>query len=164
MRVGVLLILIGVIVGCSEPRRPEPSARASLKRIDGTTFELVPADGQYPYCLVFTLSANGVIRQLTMSRENVSFACPAQKPIGAHSYRVPLDEGTVKVQVLFSSQKVNAASVAQQLLDLRERAQVLPTDLRLPGNAAIETIEFAAVAEAAPTMGAIVGVSDAGTP
>ncbi|MBS1153516.1 MAG: hypothetical protein H6Q89_5214, partial [Myxococcaceae bacterium] len=129
-----------------------------------------PAERQHPHCLVFTISANGVIRQLTMSRDNVSYTCPAGKPIGGHSYRVPLDEGTVKIQVLFTSQKLNAASIAQQLLDLRERPQIASIDLRLPGHATIETVSFVPEADAPPPIGGLVGKdgipapADAGTP
>lgn len=168
MRATLLLVLIGGLTSCSDAIRP-PTSRAAIKRIEGTTFEVIPSEGQYPYCLVFTLSSNGVIRQLTMSRENVSYTCAAGKPVGGHSFRAPLDEGAVKVQVLFTSQKVNAASVAQQLLDLRDRPQISSIDLRLPGNAAIETLSFAPEAEPIPTVGGVVGKGgvtdvDAGAP
>ena len=167
MRTALLLVLVGAISGCTEAVKP--TVRAAVNRIGGTTFEVIPSEGQYPFCLVFTLSTAGVIRQLTMSRENVSYTCPAGKPIGGHSYRAPLDEGAVKVQVLFTSQKVNAASVAQQLLDLRGRPQITSIDLRLPGNATIDTLSFAPEADAAPTVGGVIGRdgvtdADAGTP
>ena len=170
MRTAVILALVGALASCDDGRKIDPGSRASLKRLSGTTFELVPAPGQYPYCLAFTLAAAGVIRQLTMSRDNTSYACPAGRPVGGHTYRVPLDEGPVKVQVLFSSQRINAASVAQQLLDLRERTQVAPIDLRLPGHATIETLTFNPEGEGAPVIGGVVdkeGVPsalDAGAP
>lgn len=162
MRNGAVLAALGLLAACAVEKKAETGARVTLKRLTGTSFELVPGEGQHPHCLVFTLAANGVIRQLTMSRENVSYSCPAGKPIGGHSYRVPLDEGMVKVQVLFSSQKVNAASVAQQLLDLRDRAQISSIDLRLPGKAAVETISFTPEAESPPPMGGLLGKD--GTP
>jgi hypothetical protein len=169
MRNGAVLAALGLLVSCADEKKSDSQARVTLRKVTGTSFELVPSDKQLPNCLVFTISANGVIRQLTMSRDNVSYSCPAGRPIGGHSYRVPLDEGTVKVHVLFSSQRVNAASIAQQLLDLRDRAQIASIDLRLPGQAAIETIPFTPEAEAAPPMGGLVGTdgvlaTDAGSP
>ncbi len=164
MRFGALLLAAGLLAACAEDKKTAPTGRVELRRLSGASFELVPGENQHPYCLVFTLSANGVIRQLTMSRDNVSYACPPGKPVGGHAYRVPLDEGTVKVQVLFSSQRVNAASVAQQLLDLRERAPINSIDLRLPGNVTIETLSFAP--EAPPPLGGVVGADgliDAGS-
>ena len=169
MRNGAVLAVLGLLVACADEKKADGNTRVSLRRLTGTNFELVPAEKQHPHCLVFTISSNGVIRQLTMSRENTSYTCPAGKPIGGHSYRVPLDEGTVKVHVLFSSQRVNAASVAQQLLDLRDRPQISSMDLRLPGNATIETISFVPEAEAPPPIGGLVGKdgitdADAGVP
>ncbi len=163
MRSGAWLLAMAWLTGCPEPRGP--TTRVALQKLTGASFELVPSEGQLPHCLVFTTSSNGVIRQLTMSRENQSYPCPAGKPIGGHPYRVPLEEGAVKVQVLFTSQKVNAASVAQQLLDLKDRPAITSMDLRLPGNAAIETIAFTPVAEEAPSVGGVIGaggVTDAG--
>lgn len=164
MRTGALLALAVLVAGCP-PEKKEGAARVALHKRTGVSFELIPAEGQLPHCLVFTTSSTGVIRQLTMSRENTSYACPAGKPIGNHPYRVPLEEGAVKVQVLFSSQKVNAASVAQQLLDLKDRPAITSMDLRLPGNATIETLTFTPAAEEAPEVGGVVGaggVTDAG--
>lgn len=163
-----MLVGLALLAGCADDKK-EAGARVQLRKLTGTSFELVPAERQHPYCLVFTSSATGVIRQLTMSRENGSYSCPAGKPVGGHSYRVPLEEGAVKVQVLFTSQKVNAASIAQQLLDLKDRAQVTSMDLRLPGNAAIETLSFTPESEAPPPIGGVVGANgvtepDAGSP
>ena len=169
MRNGVVLAALGLLVACAEEKKVETGGRVILKRLTGTSFELVPAEKQHPNCLVFTISANAVIRQLTMSRDNVSYSCPSGKPIGGHSYRVPLEEGTVKVHVLFSSQRVNAASVAQQLLDLRDRPQISSIDLRLPGNATIETVTFVPEDDAPPPIDGLVGKdgvpdADAGSP
>src|SRR5690242_8851091 len=100
MRTGLMLVAVGALAACSEGKRPD-AARATLKRVAGNGFELLPSDGQYPYCLIFTLSSTGVIRQLTMSHENTSYLCPAGVSVGGHSYRVPMNEGAVKVQVLF---------------------------------------------------------------
>ncbi len=162
MTKGVVFAALGLLAACADEKKAEPAARVTLRRVTGTTFELLPADNQQLHCLAFTISGNGVIRQLTMSRENVSFACPAGKPVGGHPFRVPIEEGTVKVHVLFSSQRLNAATVAQQLLDLRERPKISSMDLRLPGDAAIETIAFTPEVEPAPVMGALLGEADAG--
>ncbi len=167
MRHGAVLFALCTLIGCTSEKKPEGVDRVTLRRMTGTSFELTPTEQQHPNCLVFTISANGVIRQLTMSRENISYVCPAGKSIGGHSYRVPLDEGTVKVHVLFSSTRVNAASVAQQLLDLRDRPQISSIDLRLPGNVTIDTLSFEPEADA--QIGGLVGKDgipevDAGAP
>jgi hypothetical protein len=171
MKIALALLVCGGLLGCNEAAAPN-TARARIKRVGGTTFEVIPSEGQYPHCLLFTLSDSGVIRQLTMSKENISYSCPAGKSVGGKAYRTPLDEGPVKVQVLFTSQKVNAASLAQQLLDLRERPQISSMDLRLPGNASIETLSFTPETDAPPVVGAVIGrggvtaepVVDAGVP
>jgi hypothetical protein len=137
--------------------------RAELRRTGGTTFELVPGQGQLPYCLAFTHSTKGITRQLTMSLQNLSFDCPAGKPVGGHAYKVPLDEGPVKLHVLFSSERINAASVAEQLLDRDDLKQVSPMDLRLPGQATLQTLEFSPEADVAPTEGQVLA-KDAGAP
>ncbi len=169
MRNGAVLAALSLLVGCVAEKKAETLERVTLRRLTGSTFELVPAENQHPHCLAFTIASNGVIRQLTMSRENMSYSCPAGRPIGGHSYRVPLDEGTVKIYVLFSSERINAASVAQQLLDLRDRPKISSIDLRLPGNATIETIVFAPELDAPPPLGGLVGQDgvtdgDAGSP
>lgn len=163
MRTALLLAQIGLLSACAADA-PVQGPRAAIRRVTGSTFELIPSEGQHPYCLIFTLSSNGVIRQLTMSRDNVSFPCPAGKPVGATTYRTPLGEGTVKVEVLFSSQRIQAASVAQQLLDLRDRATVSSMDLRLPGKATLETLSFTPEADEVPTMGSVIEPADGGAP
>ena len=58
----------------------------------------------------------------------------------------------------------------QVTLDLRDRPQISSIDLRLPGQATIETISFVPEAEAAPPIGGLVGkdgipdLADAGSP
>jgi hypothetical protein len=137
--------------------------RADVRRTGGTTFELVPGSGQLPYCLAFTHAQKGVTRQLTMSSTDLSFDCPAGKAVGGRAFKVPLDEGPVKLHVLFSSERINAASVAEQLLEQKDLASISVMDLRLPGRAALETLEFVPEADVAPAEGQVVR-RDAGTP
>lgn len=143
-----------------------PKERATLLRTGGTTFHLVPSPGQLPYCLAFTHSATGVTRQLTMSAQNVSFDCKSGKPVGGRAFKVPVEEGAVKMYVLFSSEPINAASVAQQLLDQQDLAKLSVMDLRLPGRAELATLEFAPEADTAPAEGRVLGgaAPDAGGP
>src|SRR5207244_74088 len=141
--------------------------RATLHRTGGTTVEIVPSAGQLQYCLAFTHSAKGVTRQLTMSRSNLSFDCKAGSPIGGVAFRVPLDEGAVKMLVLFTSEPVNAASIAQQLLEYEDLTKLNAMELRLPGRAALELLDFTPEADVAPTTGQVLGGSggaDAGAP
>lgn len=151
MRASLILLLLGA--ACAQTKPAEPPRRAVLNRTGGTTFELVPSDGQHPYCLVYTVSKSGLTRLLTMSRRNESFECPPGQAIGAHAYRVPLDEGPVKVYLLFTSQPVSAASVSQQLLEQRDRQRLSVMDMRLPGAAAMEVLEFVPEEDVAATLG-----------
>jgi hypothetical protein len=140
-----------------------PKTRAEVRRTGGTTFELVPASEQLPYCLAFTHSRKGITRQLTMSSANLAFECPAGKPVGGRAFKVPLDEGPVKLHVLFSSDRIDATTVAEQLLDQNTLEAVSVMDLRLPGRAALETLEFTPEADVAPAEGQVLA-RDAGTP
>jgi hypothetical protein len=137
--------------------------RAALNRTGGTTFEIIPSAAQFAQCLAFTVSRSGLTRQLTMSRSNQSFDCVAGRPLGGHSYKVPLNEGPVRVYVFFTSQAVNAASVSQQLLDVPDRQALTVMNMRLPGQAALEVLDFAPEADVAAEEGALVG-ADAGAP
>lgn len=148
----VTLLILGV-VSCVKPPKAEPAARVALHRVGGTTFELVPAEGQHPYCLAFTVNAQGLIRQLTMTHANVSFSCPAGKPVAGHAYKVPLAEGAVKIYVFFTSQKVNAGEVAQEILESADRQAVNALNLRLPGNVTLETLDFTPSQDEPPEMG-----------
>jgi hypothetical protein len=150
------------LAGCEKSTGAQVK-RVQLRRTGGTTFELLPAEGQHEHCLAYTVSRGGLMRQLTMSRKNESFHCPAGQAIGSHAFKVPLNEGPVKVFVLFSSLPVNAGSVSQQLLDSGNRQAVNVMDLRLPGAAAMETLDFTPEEDVAATMGEELG-ADAGTP
>jgi len=130
-----------LLLGC--PSQPEAKHRAMLRNVGGSTMQVVPAEGQLPYCLVFTISESKVVRQLTMNRGNESVKCNPGQPIGNVSFRVPREEGKVKVLVFFSDRKLNAGSLAQQIVELSaEGKNFYAYDLRLPGDVNTETIDF----------------------
>lgn len=159
------LLLAGLLVGavaCEKTDAP-PSKRAVINRTGGTTFEIVPAAGQFPHCVAFSVSRSGLTRQLTMSRSNQSFECIVGRPLGGHSYKVPLNEGPVRVYVFFVSQPVNAASVSQQLLDAPDRQALTLMNMRLPGQAALEVLDFTPEQDVAPEVGELIE-PDAGAP
>lgn len=160
------ILIAGLLLGalaCEKPAPAAPVKRATVSRTGGTTFEIVPAQGQHPWCLAYTVSRSGLTRQLTMSRSNQSFECAGGRPLGGHAYKVPLNEGPVKVFVFFTSQPVNAASVSQQILDVTDRQSLSIMNMRLPGQANLEVLDFAPEEDVAAEMGALVQV-DAGAP
>lgn len=164
MRTSLVVALAMTLAACDE--KAAPSKRAQLNRTGGTTFEIITGAGQLPYCLAYTVSRSGLTRQLTMSRSNMSYECTAGKSLGKHAYKVPLNEGPVRVYVFFTSQPVNAASVSQQLLDAPDRQALSIMNMRLPGNAALEVLDFAPEEDVAAEVGEILGANnatDAGT-
>lgn len=143
MKLEVLVVMgmAALVAGC--PGKPEMKKRAELRSTGGSTMEVVPTEGQLPFCLLFTISETKVVRQLTMNRANMSVPCEAGKPIGNVSFRVPKEEGKVKVLVFFSDRKLNAGSVAQQIYELTGDGKTFYAyDLRLPGDVKTESIEF----------------------
>ncbi|OJT27134.1 hypothetical protein BO221_03840 [Archangium sp. Cb G35] len=155
----VAVVALGA-VGCTQEQKPAAARRAELKMVSGSTMEIIPAAGQYPYCMLFTVSEKGIIRQLTMTRENRSIKCDAGKRIYNSSFRVPVEEGKVKAYVFFSDQRIQAGSVAQQLYDLRDKPQLTAMDFRLPGSVSVETLEFTPQPGGEPVTGAVVGTTD----
>ncbi len=147
--------LLLVLAAC--PEKQPPPRRAELRKISGNSVRVIPAPGQLPYCLVFTLSATGVIRQLTMEGENLSLDCPAGEPIGGVSYRFPISEGPVRIYILFSDRRLNAGSVAPQIVERAGAPYLNVTDLRLPGRANAEVLEFTPTVEREPKVGTLVG-------
>jgi hypothetical protein len=146
---------------CACPNPPQaPAHRAEVRKTGANTVELVPSAGQLPFCLVYTVSHTGQIRQLTMTRENKSVKCEAGQPIGGVTYRIPLDEGAVKIHIFFSDQKLVAASVAQQVLEIRDNPKWSQLDLRLPGKVNMEVLDFEPSGQAPITTGGLIG--DAG--
>ena len=85
-----------------------------------------------------------------MSRGNQRYECAAGRPVGGHAYKVPLNEGPVKVFVFFTSQPVNAASVSQQIIDSADRQAVSMMNMRLPGQAHLEVLDFTPEEDVAP--------------
>jgi len=154
-KIGYCLVAAAFLSGCPEKRLPP--RRAEIHRLTGNTIELVPTEGQLPYCMIFTTSARGVVRQLTMTRENKSVPCEAGKPIGGVSYRIPTDEGPIRAFIFFSDRKLNAGSVAEQVVEMTTRSSFNAMDLRLPGQVTTEILEFSPEEAASPTVGAIVG-------
>lgn len=151
-----VVAVLALGVGCNKGTEATHS-RAEVRKVSGSTIEVVPNEGQLPYCLLYTVSQKGIIRQLTMTRENRSIKCDAGKPIANSSFRVPLEEGTVKVYVIFSDQRIQAGSVAQQLFELQGRERVTGMDFRLPGQAFVELLEFTPEEGGAPVTGGRVG-------
>jgi hypothetical protein len=148
----VAAALVGLAT-CS--RSSTPTHRVELRRISGDTLQIIPGEGQMQYCLVFTHSGKGVVRQLTMSKSNMSVKCPAGEPVLGQAYRIPVEEGPVKVNVFFSDQRLEAASVANQLNDM-SNPSFSPIDFRLPGKVVVESLDFIPTESAAPAPGQLV--------
>ncbi|KFE60991.1 hypothetical protein [Hyalangium minutum] len=148
--------VLALTAGCTQDNKQAPPTRAQLRKVSGSTMEIVPSEGQLPYCLVYTVSQKGVIRQLTMTRENRSIKCDSGRPVANASFRVPAQEGPVKVYVFFSDQRVQAGSVAQQLFELQGRPRVTAMDFRLPGQAFVEMLEFIPEEGEQPVTGGVV--------
>jgi hypothetical protein len=147
-----ILALVGTLAACAPSS--DPTARVELRKVTGDTVQIVPAAGSLPYCLVFTHSAK-VTRQLTISKSNQSVKCPAGQPVLGQTYRIPAEEGPVKIQVFLSDQRLEAVSVASQLTEM-DQPSFNPIDMRLPGKVVVQSIPFTPVASAEPTTGALV--------
>lgn len=147
--------LILAAVGCEQSRASV--GRAALVRQGPSLFQVMPAPEQHPYCSIFTISEAGVTRQLTMSRDNLAFDCPAGRAVGYRTWRSPAEEGPVRVLVFFTSQKVNAATIAQQLIELKDPRRASLLDMRLPGMASLETLEFTPLPESPIDEGSVIG-------
>ena len=156
MRFLLIAGLLVAAVACEKPSAEAAVKRASISRTGGTTFEIIPAPGQYGYCLAYTVSRSGLTRQLTMSRSNQSYECAPGRPIGGHAYKVPLNEGPVRVFIFFTSQAVNAASISQQIIDATDRQSITLMNMRLPGQAHLEVLDFAPEEDVAAQVGALV--------
>jgi hypothetical protein len=155
----VLMSLVCLTSGCDK-KQERVAQRAELKQLTGNTFEIIPAENQLPYCLIFTRSETGTIRQLTMIHGNLSVPCPAGKPVGKVRYRIPVNEGAVKVHVFFSDQRLNAGSIAQDFYERKGDPSFHPMDLRLPGNVYIQSFDFRPQADReATTVGGRIGAS-----
>ncbi len=137
------LAFVATASSCASKTATEATPkRVRIRPVSAASFELVPEPHQYPYCLAYTVSSRGVLRLLSMSEANASIECPAGEPVGHHPFRVPASEPSVKILVLFTSQAVSATSVSQQLLETSNAATLKGMDLRLPGQAALEIVDF----------------------
>ena len=128
-----------------------PTQRVELRKLSGDSIQIVPTDDSLPYCLVFTHS-DKVTRQLTISKSNQSVKCPAGQPVLGQTYRIPAEEGPVKIHVFLSDQRLEAASVAVQITEM-DKPSFNPIDLRLPGRVVVQTLDFTPVES---TTGAVV--------
>jgi hypothetical protein len=90
---------------------------------------------------VYSIAERGTIRQLTMNEENESFDCPPGVAIGGTSFRIPKAEGKARIFIIFSDQKLGAATVAEQINDLGT-PNFSTLDLRVPGKAVTDVIEY----------------------
>jgi hypothetical protein len=136
------------------PSSAAATARMEIRKLSGNTVQFIPAPDQLPYCLIYTQSDKGVTRQLTMTRDNTSVPCPAGEPVLGLRYRIPIDEGRVHVQVLFSDQPLQSAVVADQVVEMA-KPTFTPMDLRLPGRVLLETLDFLPSEEPATVVGAV---------
>jgi hypothetical protein len=151
-------LALALLAGCA--RSSPPTHRVELRRISGDTIQVIPSEGQLPYCLVLTYSDKGITRQLTISKSNMSVRCPAGEPVLGQAYRIPVEEGAVKVHIFFSDQRLEAGSVANQLTDMA-KLSFSPIDLRLPGKVVVETLDFIPTGANQPRPGTLVpGPSD----
>ncbi|MBZ4419509.1 hypothetical protein [Myxococcus sp. RHSTA-1-4] len=165
-RWSVVMAVVALCAGCEGKKEDRP-ARAQLRRTGPATVEVVPLEGQLPFCMLYTVSEKGVIRQLTLTRENRSIRCDPNRPVANTSFRIPVQEGKVRMYVFFSDDRIPAGPVAQQLYDLRGQERINAMDLRLPGRVFVETLEFTPEESAPPVTGGVVGaggeVVDGGT-
>lgn len=160
------LILAAALAGCGEKTAPTGDPRVELRQLGPESIQLLPAAGQFPFCLVFTASETGVVRRLTMPPDRMSVPCEAGQPIGGLTYKIPAREGKVKVYVLFSDQQVKADPIGTQVFELvSAKRPVSLIDMRVPGRAQLGTLEFtpsASVAGEAVQGGAV--TRDGGEP
>jgi hypothetical protein len=138
---GGFFVMLGVVFfGCDN----KPAAavhRVEIRQKGDDSVELVPKEGNPPFCLVYSIAERGTIRQLTMNEKNDSFECPAGEPIGKTTYRIPKSEGKAKIFVIFTDQKLLAHTVATQISDLGTPS-FSALDLRIPGKAVSDVVEY----------------------
>ncbi len=142
---GPILALVALVAlgGCEKPAPSSSSQRVTLVHKGPAHIELVPSEGQPPFCLVFTVAERGPIRHLTMLDDKLSPDCPAAAPIAGNVFRIPPREGKVKILVIFSDRALEADPIARQIDDLVSQKQpVTAMDLRAPGRVVVETLEF----------------------
>lgn len=160
------VLSLALLLGCTPSKSATPK-RAEIQEVGATSVKFIPAAGQPPYCLIFTVSDRGIVRQLTMNRDNTAVSCAAGKPVGNATFRIPLEEGRIRAHLIFSDRKLDANPMALQIHELAaENPTFTALDLRAPGTVVIETLEYTPSLEAegitVQANGAL--VDDAGAP
>jgi hypothetical protein len=136
----LLAVLAFALLGC-RAKHEEIPRRATLEEVTDSSVRVRPTADQPPYCLMFTASEKGIIRQLTMT--DTSVPCEADKPIGDNVYVIPPSEGIAIIYVLFSDQPLESTSMAQQIHDLAARdLNFSGMDLRARGRVFVERLAF----------------------
>jgi hypothetical protein len=139
---GLALALLCFPLACSKPGG-SAGQRAELKPIGPAAVQILPAPGQLPFCLAFTASEHGVVRQLTMPKDRLAVPCAQGEPIGGVTYRIPPEEGKVRIYVLFADQPIKADPIGAQVHEVASAGRPLTgMDLRAPGKVFLETLEF----------------------
>ncbi len=144
MKAALLVLACSVwLSGCSKPAPSSRSQRVVLVQKDSSSFELIPSEGQPPYCHVFTIAARGTIRQHTASDDGLSLDCPAGAAIAGTAFRLSARNGKAKVYVIFSDRVLDSNTLSVQIQEFVEQNQaVTAVDLRAPGRVVVETLEF----------------------
>jgi hypothetical protein len=144
MKAVPLVLALGLgLVGCSSSEPPKRAQRVTLTPKGPNTFELVPAQGQPPYCHVFTTTLTGIIWLQTPTHDHMSVECPAGQPITGADMRVPKLDGKVNVYAIFSDQRLDNGPLQLQVQEMvQQKKPVTPFDLRAPGHVVVETLEF----------------------
>jgi hypothetical protein len=138
----ILALAAALLLACSTSSKPA-ERRALLRENSPGAVQIVPVEGQLPYCLVFTVSRTGVVRLRTASVEDLSVPCKAGQPIGEAALSIPPEEGPVRIHVLFSDRPLEARLIDEQIRDLaKEKPAFTAMDLRAPGQVLGEIIEF----------------------
>jgi hypothetical protein len=136
-------LLVVALTACTPAANKPDGERFRLERVGPASIQILPNSGQLPYCLAFTASDRGVVRLLTMSAKNEAFKCEANQAVGGMPFRVPPDEGPVRVIVVFADQQVEATPIAAQVREISfKQRRVNGMDLRAPGTVTVESIEF----------------------
>jgi hypothetical protein len=135
------LVLAALLAACS--KSPDAATkRASIQVMGPASIRIIPAAQQYPWCLAYTVSEKGVIRQLTMSQSNESLECKAGEAIGDTTYAIPPAEGKARIYVIFSDRKLEALPIGAQVHEMAKSPAFTAMDLRAPGLVLMETLEF----------------------
>lgn len=137
------ILLAALLLASCSPKDAKPERRAEIRQRGSSTIEIIPSPGQPPYCLVFTISERGAIRQLTMNDADMSIPCGAGEPVGGVTYRIPPSEGKVRAYILFSDRALRASPIATQINELAaDNPSFSAMDLRVPGQVIVEVLEF----------------------